>query len=167
MSQNQSSPQQPGMAGLAAPLIRHADSAQAMNDFGRRLGSLLQVGDVVGLQGPLGAGKTTLTQGIAQGMEVPANRHVASPTFALVNEHVGRIKLTHADFYRLRNEAELVELGLDESFEQGAVVIEWIDLFPHAVPTDHLFITIAIKDNARTLTITANGPRAAQLLHSL
>ena len=164
MSQNHSLPDQPE---LDSPMLRHADSAQAMNDIGRRLGSLLQVGDVVGLQGPLGAGKTTLTQGIAQGMEVPANRHVASPTFALVNEHVGRIKLTHADFYRLRNEAELVELGLDESFEQGATVIEWIDLFPNAVPPDHLFITIALTNNARTLTITAKGPRSTQLLRSL
>ncbi|MEO8213694.1 MAG: tRNA (adenosine(37)-N6)-threonylcarbamoyltransferase complex ATPase subunit type 1 TsaE, partial [Myxococcales bacterium] len=119
-----------------------AAAADDMQAIGRALGRAMRVGDVVGLVGPLGAGKTTLAQGIAQGLEVPPDRHVASPTFALVNEHSARVPFVHADFYRLANQTELMELGLDEIFDRAAVVIEWVDLFPAAVPADHLTVTI-------------------------
>jgi tRNA threonylcarbamoyladenosine biosynthesis protein TsaE len=150
-------------------LTFRADSALQMRSLGRLLGSLLRVGDVIGLEGPLGAGKTTLTQGVAQGLAVPAERHVASPSFALVNEHPGRVPLVHADFYRLRNAAELAELGLDEIFERAVTVIEWVELFPEAVPPDHLHIAIAPTepDGARLLTVAARGPRSTELLHAL
>jgi tRNA threonylcarbamoyladenosine biosynthesis protein TsaE len=140
-------------------------TADHMKAIGRRLGAAMRVGDVVGLVGALGAGKTTLAQGIAEGLEVPPDRHVASPTFALVNEHPGRIPFVHADFYRLRNLAELIELGLDEIFERAAVVIEWLDLFPASVPVDHTRITIAraATGDARTLSIAATGPSGARL----
>jgi len=142
-----------------------------MHALGRLLGSLLGAGDVVGLEGPLGAGKTTLTQGIAQGLAVPRERHVASPTFSLVNQHPGRVPLAHADFYRLRSPAELAELGLDELFERGATVIEWVDLFPDAVPSDHLHIRIAPESSgssqARLLTVRSHGPRSQAILHAL
>ena len=75
-------------------------SAAAMQALGERLGARLRVGDGVALVGPLGAGKTTFVQGLARGMGVAGDRHVASPTFALVNEHPGRTPLVHADFYR-------------------------------------------------------------------
>jgi tRNA threonylcarbamoyladenosine biosynthesis protein TsaE len=159
---------------LAAPpagdvLVLRADSAEATQSFGRLLGSLLRAGDVVGLVGPLGAGKTTLTQGIARGLEVPDDRHVASPTFSLVNEHPGRVPLCHADFYRLRDAKELLELGLDELFERGATVIEWLDLFPSAAPEDHLQIMIALAEpnEQRLITVSANGPRSSELVRSL
>ena len=159
---------------LAAPppgdvLVLRADSAEAMQAFGRLLGSLLRAGDVVGLVGPLGAGKTTLAQGIARGLEVPEDRHVASPTFALVNEHPGRVTLCHADFYRLRDAKELRELGLDESIDRGATVIEWLDLFPSAAPADHLQIVIALAEpnEQRLITVTANGPRSSALIRAL
>ena len=80
----------------------------------------MQAGDVVALVGPLGSGKTTFAQGIALGLEVAPDRHVASPTFALVNEHPGRVPFVHADLYRIENEAELAELGLDEAFDRAA-----------------------------------------------
>lgn len=159
---------------LAAPpvsdgLVLRADSPDATHAFGRLLGSLLRAGDVIGLVGPLGAGKTTLTQGIARGLEVPVGRHVASPTFALVNQHPGRVLLCHADFYRLRDAVELRELGLDELFERSATVIEWLDLFPDAAPADHLTIVIALPDaeDHRLITVTANGPRSSELVHAL
>jgi tRNA threonylcarbamoyladenosine biosynthesis protein TsaE len=134
-------------------------------DWGRRLGRALRVGDVIGLVGPLGAGKTTLTQAIAEGAGVPPARHVASPTFALVNEHPGRIPLVHADLYRVRSPAELAELGLDEAYDRAAAVIEWIDRFPEAAPADHLRVTISpAADGARQVTAVALGPGAARLL---
>jgi tRNA threonylcarbamoyladenosine biosynthesis protein TsaE len=150
-------------------VILKAATAVEMKALGARLGQSMRVGDVVGLVGGLGAGKTTLTQGIAVGVEVEADRHVASPTFALVNEHPARVPFVHADLYRLRNEAELVELGLDEIFDRACAVIEWIDLFPQAVPADSLRITIvSAPDNGpRTLTFAAGGPRSAELLASL
>ena len=92
-----------------------AASAADMQSLGERLGRLMQVGDVVGLLGPLGAGKTTFAQGIARGLEVPPDRHVASPTFALVNQHPGRVPFVHADLYRINQPAELAELGLAEA----------------------------------------------------
>lgn len=136
-----------------------------MNAWGRRLGESLRVGDVVGLVGPLGAGKTTLTQAIAVGAGVVAGRHVASPTFALVNEHPGRVRLVHADLYRVNSAAELAELGLDEAYDRAAAVIEWIDRFPDVAPADHLRVTIAVDPaGARHLTVAAHGPASLRLL---
>ncbi|HEY4185653.1 MAG TPA: tRNA (adenosine(37)-N6)-threonylcarbamoyltransferase complex ATPase subunit type 1 TsaE [Polyangia bacterium] len=141
-----------------------AATADEMKAWGRRLGRAMRVGDVVGLVGPLGAGKTTLTQGIAEGMEISAHRHVASPTFALVNEHPGRVPLLHADLYRVGSAAELFELGLDEAFDRAAAVIEWLDRIPSAVPADHLRITISIAaDGARHLELCAAGPSSERL----
>jgi tRNA threonylcarbamoyladenosine biosynthesis protein TsaE len=136
--------------------------------WGRRLGRALRVGDVIGLVGPLGAGKTTLTQAIAQGAGVPPTRHVASPTFALVNEHPGRIPFLHADLYRVRSPAELAELGLDEAYDRAAAVIEWIDRFPEAAPADHLRVTISpTPDGSRHLTAVPQGPSSSRLLAAL
>jgi tRNA threonylcarbamoyladenosine biosynthesis protein TsaE len=149
-------------------VIVKAATADEMKALGARLGRAMGVGDVVGLVGGLGAGKTTLAQGIARGLEVEADRHVASPTFALVNEHPARVPFVHADLYRLRNEAELAELGLDEIFDRAAAVIEWIDLYPQAVPADSLRVTITTgADDARTLTFAAGGPASARLLAAL
>jgi tRNA threonylcarbamoyladenosine biosynthesis protein TsaE len=156
---------------VRAPLSVRADSAEETKELGRRLGRALQVGDVVGLVGPLGAGKTTFAQGIAQGLEVPADRNVASPTFALVNEHPGRVPLVHADLYRIERDGELRELGLDEAVDRAAMVVEWLDRFPGAVPADHLIVEIAFggsgsgsgSDGRRLLTPRASGPRSQRL----
>ena len=143
--------------------IRIATAAQ-MQALGEHLGGSLRVGDSVALVGPLGAGKTTFVQGVARGMGIDAERHVASPTFALVNEHPGRTPLTHADFYRIARPGELPELGLDEAHERSAVVVEWADRFPGAASADHLVITIRIDgDGARQLTADGTGARGRAL----
>lgn len=147
---------------------KRARTALEMKALGEALGRALQVGDAVSLVGPLGAGKTTFVQGVARGVEVTAERHVASPTFALVNEHPGRVPLVHADFYRINDEAELRELGLDEAFDRAAVVVEWADRFNGALPEDRLQITIAIENGGeRTLELLASGGRGAALLSAL
>jgi tRNA threonylcarbamoyladenosine biosynthesis protein TsaE len=144
-------------------------SAASMQAFGIRLGALLQSGDAVALRGPLGAGKTTLTQGIAVGLGVPVSVAITSPTFTLVNEHRGgRIPLFHADLYRLERANELEALGLDEAFDQGVVVIEWPDKFPGALPADHLELCLErLTDGTRTLTMRALGPRSNERLSLL
>jgi tRNA threonylcarbamoyladenosine biosynthesis protein TsaE len=119
---------------------------------------------VLALTGPLGAGKTTFVQGLARGLGVPPERHVASPTFALVNEHPGRVPLVHADLYRIEDARELAELGLVDAFDRAAVAIEWLDRFPDAAPTDRLEIAIEFAPgDARRLTLRPAGPRASEL----
>jgi tRNA threonylcarbamoyladenosine biosynthesis protein TsaE len=158
----------PAEPSRSEDLVFRAAQADDMKQLGRRLGRAMRVGDVVGLVGSLGAGKTTLAQGIAEGIEVPTDRHVASPTFALVNEHPGRIPFVHADLYRLRNEVELAELGLDEIFDRAAVVVEWVDRFSAAVPADYLRITITtVADDVRLLSVCPTGPVAARLAAAL
>ena len=139
-----------------------------MQEIGERLGRILQAGDVVGLSGPLGAGKTTFVQGVARGTGVPPDRHVASPTFTLVNEHPGRVPLVHVDFYRIQDPLEVRELGLADAFDTAAVAIEWLDRFPDSAPGDRLEIEIAFADaGTRRLTITPRGERAQVLAAAL
>lgn len=142
-------------------------SPAEMQALAGRLGRALAVGDVVALTGPLGAGKTTFVQGLAQGLGVPAERHVASPTFALVNEHPGRVPFVHVDFYRIKDVAELPELGLEEAFDQGATAIEWADRFRDWLPADVLEIAIAIEEQGRTLDLRVHGPRGQRMLAAL
>jgi tRNA threonylcarbamoyladenosine biosynthesis protein TsaE len=145
-----------------------AATAADMQALGERLGRALRAGDVVALVGPLGAGKTTFVQGVARGTGVPPDRHVASPTFALVNEHPGRVPLVHADLYRINAAAELEELGLADASDRAALAIEWLDRFPDVVAADRLEIHIAVDaGGGRRLTLRGAGPRGAALAAAL
>jgi tRNA threonylcarbamoyladenosine biosynthesis protein TsaE len=145
----------------------HTASPAETEALGARLGSALRSGDVVALIGPLGAGKTQLTKGIAAG--AGASEQVTSPTFKLVNEYAGRIPLYHLDAYRLGGADDLVALGCDELFEgDGAAVVEWADRVEDALPADCLRIEIGIAGaDARRLTITAVGDGARPLLDAI
>lgn len=157
----------PSAPGPLPPYVP-ATSAAAMQALAARLGRALQPGDVIALVGPLGTGKTTFTQGLAVGLDVSPERHVASPTFALVNEHPGRVPLVHADFYRIGTLAELAELGLDEAYDRAACALEWADRFPEALPDDHLrirFVTAA--DGSRQLWLEPTGSRGTALAYAL
>jgi len=149
-------------------LILDAATAAETQAIAERLGRLLAAGDVLALTGPLGAGKTTFVQGLARGLDVPPDRHVASPTFALVNEHPGRVPLVHADLYRIEHERELAELGLIDAFDRAAVAIEWLDRFPDAAPDERLEIVIEFAPNdGRRLTLTPRGARPRALADQL
>ena len=92
---------------------------------GEKLGAQLKPGDLLLLAGPLGAGKTTFVRGLARG--AGSDAQVASPTFQLVRVYPGRVTLAHVDLYRVKVAAELLDLGLDELLDEGAVVVEWGD----------------------------------------
>lgn len=154
-------------AATPASIVR-APTAAATQALGARLGRAMNVGDVVALTGPLGSGKTTFAQGIAVGLEVAPDRHVASPTFALVNEHPGRVPFIHADFYRVNNPAELGELGLEEAYDRAAAALEWAERFPSVLPRDHLQIVFSTDaDGGRRLALTPTGPRGSALCAAL
>lgn len=158
----------PGKSEREGEWVLETGSAQETQGLAARLGALLRAGDVVALVGDLGSGKTTFAQGLAVGLGVPAGRHVASPSFALVSEHPGRVRFVHADFYRVAREAELAELGLEESFDGAACALEWADRFPHMAPADHLLVALtAIEDGRRRLRLRASGPRSRALLAAL
>lgn len=98
-------------------------SAEETRALGSRLGGALRAGDCIALTGPLGAGKTTLVQGIVAG--AGGGGDVRSPTFLLHAIHPGRVPVHHLDLYRLPVEADLLSLGLDEALGEGAAVVEW------------------------------------------
>jgi len=118
-------------------------TAAAMRDLGRRLASVLRAGDLVLLAGPLGAGKTTLVQGIGEGLEVRGP--VTSPTFVIARVHPslrGGPALVHADAYRLASPAEVDDLDLDASLAGSVTVVEWGGGLAEGLAADRLEITI-------------------------
>src|SRR5213083_1206773 len=136
---------------MSDTFVLTAATAADTQAIGERLGRALTVGDMVALIGPLGAGKTTFVQGVARGIGVRPDRHVASPTFALVNEHPGRVPLVHADLYRIARPEELRELGLEAGYDLAATALEWADRFPEVVPDDHLEIRFEPTPDGRRL----------------
>lgn len=130
--------------------------------FGRRLGAVLAAGDLVLLAGPLGAGKTVLAKGIAEGLGVSGR--VSSPTFVIAREHRpapgGRgIPLVHVDAYRFGGDLDqLDDLDLDTSLVDAAVVIEWGEGAGERLSADHLLIRLArLADDARVATVIPHG----------
>jgi tRNA threonylcarbamoyladenosine biosynthesis protein TsaE len=133
--------------------------------LGEIIGRRLDAGAVVALIGELGAGKTAFVQGLALGLGI--RDVVASPTFTIVKEHDAPIPLFHVDFYRLEHAAELANIGFDDYFERGGVVvIEWADRFLDALPADRLEVRIEVTGpEARRFLF--GGPRAAAIVSTL
>lgn len=130
-----------------------------------RLGSLLQTGDVVGLVGNLGSGKTTLVQGIAMGWG--SLDAVSSPTFVLVNVYrrVDKMRLFHLDAYRLSGANEAIDLDLDAMLEQGPLVVEWAERVQAALPDEYLGVKLNwVDDSQRDMIFSARGLRFEALL---
>jgi len=143
---------------MSGPTILLPDSS-ATFALGFRLGETAGPGDIVTLAGPLGAGKTTLTQAIGQGLGVPSSCYITSPTFGLLHEYPGRLPLFHMDLYRLRDESELEELGFTEIlYDAGLSVIEWPDRLGSMMPEDRLHIDLVIvSETVRQARLTIHG----------
>lgn len=135
-----------------------SDSREQTLETGRIIGSVLERGDIVALIGELGSGKTCLTQGLAQGLGVAENVPVVSPTFTLINEYPGKLPLVHLDVYRLSGPRDLEDMGYEEYFYGGGViVIEWAEKVRDVLPDRTLFVTMRyVDENTRELVL--EGP---------
>ncbi|HKY52991.1 MAG TPA: tRNA (adenosine(37)-N6)-threonylcarbamoyltransferase complex ATPase subunit type 1 TsaE [Anaerolineales bacterium] len=140
-------------------------SPEQTRRVGRRLGEALEMGDVICLQGELGAGKTTFVQGIAQGWG--SLDSVSSPTFILVNVYrrADRSQLFHLDAYRLDSAPEAEELDLDSMLSQGALLIEWPERMNGLIPKERLWVNLEhIDEEEREMKFKASGKRYDELL---
>jgi tRNA threonylcarbamoyladenosine biosynthesis protein TsaE len=141
------------------------ETADETREVGLALASLLQPRDTVVLTGDLGAGKTTLVQGIGRGLGV--GEHVASPTFTLVREYAGRLDVAHVDVYRLERVQDVVDLGLDEvGGPDRVLLVEWGDAVEDLLPGDRLRIELTAADpetETRRIAVEPHGgPWAAR-----
>jgi tRNA threonylcarbamoyladenosine biosynthesis protein TsaE len=144
-----------------------SSSSEETKRFGRLLGRNAESGDIVLLIGDLGAGKTTFTQGIAEGIGV--NEPVRSPTFVLVLQYQGRLLLNHIDLYRIGGLAEVLDMGLDEYLlADGISIIEWANRASDAFPQSRLEITLEhVNENERLLNLAGYGDRHCKLLRAI
>lgn len=127
--------------------------------IGKRIGRLLKAGDVVALEGVLGAGKTTLVKGIAQGLEVKDKAEVVSPTFVLIHEYEAREKIYHMDWYRLAKVEGQDELLAQECFDSRAVtLVEWADRGRNILPKNHIRICLKYRGPEKRIIEITNSP---------
>jgi tRNA threonylcarbamoyladenosine biosynthesis protein TsaE len=160
-------PSRPGLADYLLTLERPVPraiavpDALAMRDVGAQLAPLLRPGDLVLLHGPLGAGKTTLTQGLAAALHVRGA--VTSPTFVIARAHPGRLPLVHVDAYRVGSGLEVDDLDLDTSLEESVTVVEWGEGLVEDLAADRLEVRIEraeeADDERRVVVVEAFGPR--------
>ena len=142
-----------------------SDGPEASRAVGATIGRLARPRDLIALRGDLGAGKTVVAQGVAQGLGVVEG--VTSPTYVLVAVYQsGRLGLQHIDLYRLAGAVDLDSLDWEDLLDQPAVtVVEWPERAGSRMPADCLLVSIqAASTNRRTMTISAGGPRSRELL---
>jgi tRNA threonylcarbamoyladenosine biosynthesis protein TsaE len=155
--------------GRSVDFITHSPAQSER--IGQRLGALLQAGDLLLFSGTLGAGKTQLIKGIAQGLG--CREAVTSPTFVLVNEYLadrahGRLPVYHIDLYRLGGVADLESIGLSEiTAGDGVVLIEWPERAERLLSEDHLLLLLQhVSETKRRIQLIPHGRRAEQLLQA-
>lgn len=141
----------------------HMFYSQTENELiaiGERLGRCLIAGDVVVLSGDLGAGKTTLTKGIAEGLAI--HQMIKSPTYTIVREYEGRLPLYHLDVYRIGGDSDSIDLD-DFLFGEGVTVIEWGELMQDDLPEDYLEVQITKIETGRQVSLVTHGKRSQAL----
>ncbi len=151
------------MSSLLWELV--SSSHQHTDRLGQALGRALRGGETIALYGPLGAGKTALVRGIAQGLGASPTA-VTSPTFVVIHEYQGRLPLAHVDLYRICSPHELESTGLIEYFSgQTVTAIEWADKGLAALPQDRIEITLSHRAaQSRTIQLSATGPNSDAVL---
>ena len=150
-------------------MITEVHSEAEMKAFGQRLGSLLKGSEVIELVGDVGAGKTTLTKGVAKGLGV--DEDVQSPSFTIsrVYNTASDLRLSHYDFYRLQD-AGIMADELQETIGEanGITIIEWAEIVSGILPTDRLTIRIiSPSESARRIEVTAGGEKSNLLLEQI
>lgn len=140
-------------------------SSEAMIELGYKIGLLLEPNMVIALEGDLGAGKTTMTKGIAKGLDI--QEVINSPTFTIMKIHNGRLNLYHMDVYRLSNDSG--DDDLEEFLYLGGVaVIEWASNFSNLLPDSYLLITITSNDDgSRSVTLESEDPKYQEIIRSI
>lgn len=139
--------------------VLEAPTAEDTRAIGAALAELLQPGDALALTGELGAGKTTLVQGLARGLGFTGP--VVSPTFTLVREYPGRLRVVHVDVYRLDRVQDVIDLGLEEMIDDdGVLVVEWGDAIEELLPAEHLLVELTAPgpDERRRIELAGVGP---------
>jgi tRNA threonylcarbamoyladenosine biosynthesis protein TsaE len=134
-----------------------------------KLAAWLVPGDIIALNGELGSGKTELVHGLAQGLGVPAEVPVASPSFSLAHEYPGRLLLVHLDLYRLEDLPEELLPDLEEYLSgDGVVAVEWARRLAGLLPADYLEVRLAIRgETERQLSFVGHGRRSRDLVGKL
>mgnify|MGYP000356765787 FL=1 len=137
-------------------IISH--NLQETNFIGKIIGKNTEKGTVICLDGDLGAGKTTLTQSIAKGIEI--DEYITSPTFNIIKEYDGRLKLFHMDVYRINDIIEMIDLGYEEYiYSDGVCIIEWSDKIKEILPENRINMRLlrGKEENERTFHIDGKG----------
>jgi tRNA threonylcarbamoyladenosine biosynthesis protein TsaE len=139
-----------------------AGDAAATERLGELVGGLVRPGDVILLQGDLGAGKTTFARGLARGAGVA--EPVTSPSFTLIHEYAGRLPVYHCDLYRWPEREDLTELGLREYLHgDGVTVVEWPERLGAWTPGSHLAVEVRFAPEGRRLVVQGAGERGKAL----
>ncbi len=144
-------------------------SAVQTRGWGRKLGRVLKGGEIIGLTGELGSGKTCFVRGMAEGLEVGKEAWIRSPSFTLINEYDGRLPVYHIDLYRVSSQREIEELNLREYlFSEGVSVVEWFDHLSAEEVDEYLHVGFVYTNGSkRELTFTAYGNRYEQIIEGL
>lgn len=137
--------------------------------LGKTIGQWIEHPLTIGLSGDLGSGKTAFVQGLAEGLEVPGEYYITSPTFTLINEYPGRFPLFHIDLYRLDDISDLEDIGLDELLhDQAVIAIEWAEKMSDDLPAEHLTMVFEITaDEYRKINLIAYGHNLVNLIKIL
>ncbi|MEF9992185.1 MAG: tRNA (adenosine(37)-N6)-threonylcarbamoyltransferase complex ATPase subunit type 1 TsaE [Paraclostridium sp.] len=144
----------------------YLENEEQTREIGYKLGNLLTPKSVVCLIGDLGAGKTTMTQSLAQALEV--DDYITSPTFTIVNEYEGKMPLYHFDVYRIGSSDEMYDIGFDEYINgDGVCIIEWANLIDDILPDEYLYIEMNYKETGREMILTPKGEKYEEIVKEL
>lgn len=136
--------------------VLYTNNSEETYIIGKKIGERIEGGMLICLCGDLGAGKTVLVKGIAEGLGI--DDRITSPTFNIVKEYQGREKLLHFDVYRISDPEEMFEIGFDEYLKSGAAcVIEWAELIEEILPENRMLIEIFYEDEGRRISIEGEG----------
>ena len=131
----------------------HTSSAEETIELGKKIGSLLQKGDIIAMQGTLAAGKTTITKGIAQSLGI--KDEITSPTFCLISEYEGKMPLYHMDVYRLEGGEDFINLGVEDlMYGNGVSLIEWSEKVMDELPKKTIILKIEPIEGTTERNIT-------------